>query len=146
MPEKDVVVTAWFYAKGEDWRTDSDDLTVLKEKYPEYFGLSTIKGLEVYVWQMAPESYSFGLLEGTNIEKTFEQLWNMKGISASQMRAILSSYDIDKNDIIIIPYQNPISSYLCDYFIVQVDESEESIQSRRQAYIDKIRDMLFTQQ
>ena len=26
------------------------DLEVLMERYPEYFGLSTFKGLEVYVW------------------------------------------------------------------------------------------------
>ncbi len=37
------------------------DLDELRAKYPEYFDLSTFKGLELYVWQMAPDSYSCGL-------------------------------------------------------------------------------------
>ena len=136
---------SWLYA-GEVLGTDSDDLTELREICPEYFDLPVDKGLEVYVWQMAPGSYSFGVLAGTNRDKTFEELWNMKGVSALQMKAILSCYDIDKENIIIIPYQNPISSYLCEYFITENGESEESIQRRRQAYIDNIRDILFNQQ
>ena len=90
----------------------------LKEKFPEYFDLSAFKGLEVYVWQMAPDSWSCGVLPGTNREKTPEELWNMKGTTIEEMRAILSTYDIPKDDIIVIPWQNPISSYLSEYWIV----------------------------
>ena len=141
----DVSDIPWYYTAQEDRGTDSDDLTKLREHYPEYFDFPTDKGLEVYIWQMAPESYSFGVLAGTNREKTIEELWNMKGVSAAQMRAILSTYDIDPENIVIIPYQNPISSYLCEYFIAEINESEESVQSRRQAYIHNIRAMLFTE-
>ena len=142
MPEKDVLVTEWVYTKDESRGTYSNDLEILREEFPEYFGLSAMKGLEVYVWQLAPDSYSFGLLEATDIEKTFEELWNMKGANASQMRAILSVYDIDKDDIVIIPYQHPVSSYLSDCFIVQDNESEESLRNRRREYIENIMEML----
>ncbi len=34
-------------------------------------------------------------------------LMNLKGATLSEMRAILSTYEIDENDILIIPWQNP---------------------------------------
>ena len=88
------------------------DLDALREKYPEYFDLSAFKGLEVYVWQMAEGSYSWGLMEGTNREKTSEELWNLRGTSTEEMRLILSSYDIPEENIFIQPIQKPISSYI----------------------------------
>ena len=115
----------------------------LRAKYPEYFDLSTFKGLELYVWQMAPDSYSCGLMLGTNRNKTLEELINLKGASIAEMRAILSTYDIDEKDIIIIPWQNPVSSYIAEYWISQKDEDPAVVEKRKQAYIDGIRQMLF---
>ena len=115
----------------------------LEEKYPEYFGLPTSKGLEVYVWQMAPGSYSFGVLPGTNREKTLEELWNMNGAAADEMRSILSTYDIDESEIVIIPWQNPISSYIAEYWIREKDETPDSAAERQQEYMDLLREMLF---
>ncbi len=142
MPDKDVLVTAEFYTKDEIWGTEAEEET-LREKYPEYFELSDFKGLEVYVWQMAKDSYSFGVLPGTNREKTFEEKMNMRGVSADEMRTILSSYDIEKSDIIIIPWQNPISSYIGEYWIVKYDETPEMIAERRKEYVERISEMLF---
>ena len=139
MPEKDVLVTAKFY---EIWGLDTDE-DALREKYPEYFDLPAFKGLEVYVWQMAPNSYSFGLLSGTNREKTLDEMWNMKGASAEEMRIILASYDIDKRNISIIPWQNPVSSHIAEYWIMEKDEDPASVEKRQQEYIDEIRAMLF---
>ena len=115
----------------------------LRVKYPEYFELSTFKGLELYVWQMAPDSYSCGLMLGTNRNKTLEELINLKGASIAEMRAILSTYDIDEKDVIIIPWQNPVSSYIAEYWISQKDEDPAVVEKRKQAYIDGIRQMLF---
>ena len=56
MPDRDVLVTAMFYTEDEIWGLNPDE-NALKEKYPEYFGLSTTKGLEVYIWQMALNDY-----------------------------------------------------------------------------------------
>ena len=124
-------------------RVTTTDLDIIRESYPEYFDLETSKGLEVYVWQMAPEGYSFGLLPGTNREKNLEELWSLKGASAEEMRAILSTYVIDEKDIIIIPWQNPISSYLGEYWISQQNEDPAAAEKRRREYIDGIRQMLF---
>ena len=115
----------------------------LRAKYPEYFELSTFKGLELYVWQMAPDSYSCGLMLGTNRNKTLEELINLKGASIAEMRAILSTYDIDEEDVYIIPWQNPVSSYIAEYWISQKDEDPAVVEKRKQAYIDGIRQMLF---
>ena len=105
--------------------------------------MSTFKGLELYVWQMAEGSYSCGLMLGTNRNKTLEELVNLKGTSIAEMKAILSTYDIDENEVFIIPWQNPISSYMPEYWIREKDEDPSSVEKRQQEYIDGIRHMLF---
>ena len=92
---------------------------------------------------MAPDSYSCGLMLGTNRNKTLEELINLKGASIAEMRAILSTYDIDEKDVIIIPWQNPVSSYIAEYWISQKDEDPVVVEKRMQEYIDGIRQMLF---
>ena len=140
MPEKDVLVTARFYTKDEIWGIDMD---ALRERYPEYFELDTFKGLEVYVWQIVPNSYSCGVLPGTNREKTLEELLDLKDASIAEMRAILSTYDIDESEIFVIPWQNPVSSYIPDFWIREIDEDSGSLEKRQQEYVDGIRQMLF---
>ena len=121
----------------------SASIGALREKYPEYFDLPTAEGLEVYVWQMAQYSYSFGVLSGTNRNKAPEELWNLKRVSAKEMKAILSTYDIDEQNIYIHPWQNPISSYIPEYWVTREGEDQCSVEARRQAYVDNIRSMLF---
>ncbi len=143
MPDKDVLVTARVYTQDEIWGTETVDLDFLREKYPEYFDLSTSKGLELYVWQMAPDSYSCGLMFGTNRIKTLEERMKLKGVSIAEMRAILITYDIDEKDVFIIPWQNPISSYISEYWIIRKDEDPATVEKRKKEYIDRIRQMLF---
>ena len=119
------------------------DVASLKAKYPEYFDLDTFKGLEVYVWQMASDSYSFGVMSGTNREKTLEELMSLKGASLEEMRIILSTYDIAQEDVFIIPWQNPISSYLGEYGIIWENEDPASAEKRIKEYVERIRQMLF---
>ena len=141
----DTRITYVFLLKDNDnIRSEAEsDMDSLRAKYPEYFDLSTFKGLELYVWQMAPDSYSCGLMLGTNRNKTLEELMNLKGASIAEMRAILSTYDIDENDVFIVPWQNPISSYMPEYWIREKDEDPSSVEKRQQEYIDGIRHMLF---
>ncbi len=89
------------------------DQEELRQKFPEYFDLNTAKGLEVYVWQLAENSYSCGVLPGTNRNKTNEEIWGLmtKSASIEEMKAILSTYDIPDENIAIIPCVQPISSY-----------------------------------
>lgn len=85
----------------------------LRKKYPQYFDLpAAAKGLEVYVWQTAPGSYYFGLLPGRNAAYSIEELMQLDGASVSEMRIILNSYDIPAEDIVIIPINQPYSSYI----------------------------------
>lgn len=119
------------------------DMESLRAKYPEYFDLDTFKGLEVFAWQMGPDSYYCGVLPGTNREKTLEELMNLKGARITEMRAILSTYDIDEKNVSIIPWQNPVSSYISEYWISQKDEDAASVEKRKQGYIEEIREMLF---
>ena len=142
MPEEDVLITAKIYSEGEIWGIGTDEAT-LREKFPEYFDLSTMKGLEVYVWQMAEGCYSFGLQPGTNREKTIEDLWDMKSATVEEMRIILASYDVDEDEVTIIPWQNPISSYIGGYWIGRQGESDEVKAARKAAYAESIRKMLF---
>ena len=122
----------------------SEELTELKEQYPDCFGLDASKGFDILVWQMAPNSYTFALFEHSDIPRDglFEGWFDMKGVNAEVMRIILSSYSVDKDSIYIIPWQNPISSYIGDYWTMEKDEDPDSVAKRQLDYIDMIRDML----
>ena len=140
----DTRISYVFLLKEDSTKSETAiDIASLRAKYPEYFDLSTFKGLELYVWQMAEGSYSCGLMLGTNRNKTLEELVNLKGASIEEMRAILSTYDIDENEVFIVPWQNPISSYMPEYWIREKDEDPSSVEKRQQEYIDGIRHMLF---
>ncbi len=143
MPDKEVKVSARFFGKEEMGSGETEHIASLRKLYPEYFDLPASDGLEVYVWQLAAGSYSFGLLPGTIRERTFAELLNLKGVTKKEMRAILSTYDIDESSITIYPWQNPISSYVGEYWIRMPYETEAMAERRRQQFVEKIRQMLF---
>ena len=68
---------------------------------------------------------------------------HLKGATAEEMKAILSTYEIPKENFIVIPWQNPISSYLGEYWIREKDEDPASAAKRREEYVEKLRGMLF---
>ncbi|MBR2912651.1 MAG: hypothetical protein IKC40_01865 [Oscillospiraceae bacterium] len=103
-----------YYTEPKEVENSVDPtLHPLYKKYPEYFNLSTFKGLEVYVWQMSGSSYYCGVLEGTNRLKTEEEIQAlmMNGATIEEMKEILAVYGIGKNEIFIMPVSNPVSSY-----------------------------------
>lgn len=116
--------------------------TELMETYPNYFGLDASNGLDVYVWQMAAHSYSFGVLPHSDTPRDWisNELMNMKGVSAFEMRQILQTYDIDENFVNIIPWQNPLSSYIGNYWIIR---EGEDIGQVREEYLEFLETMLF---
>ena len=85
----------------------------LREKYPMYFDKPKGKGLGIYIWQMAENTYSCGLLPNTNLGYTQEQLFELHKYPASieEMRAIVASYNVSKDDVVIIGITMPHSSY-----------------------------------
>ncbi|MCR4775044.1 MAG: hypothetical protein K5869_01560 [Saccharofermentans sp.] len=114
-------LTACFQVKGQTDLTSGPEQTVetksqiedLRAKYPEYFELSSFKGIEVYVWQMSEDSYHCGMMSGTNRNKTDEEIWDLakKSLSIEEAKMILNEFGVKKEDVFIIPVIQPISSY-----------------------------------
>lgn len=180
-PERAYIVLAAFgtdadsviYAFGVRFGDENSALDALKEAVPEYFGLDASNGLDVYVWQMAKNSYSFGLLPHSeimryndldvqiNLKETspadmrmvlaaqlaqkdrMVKLMEIKGVGAAAMRMILSTYDVEQEKIYVIPWQNPLSSYIGDYWII---EEGVDMEQKRNAYVQNLRNMLFGQE
>ncbi len=94
--------------------TTGVDMGKLQEIYPEFFNLKgdPFKGVEVYVWQMSEDSYSCGLMFGTNRTKTDEEIWDLtkKALTIDEAKAILDQC-ANKDEVFIIPVIQPISSY-----------------------------------
>lgn len=104
-------------------------LKELRAKTPEYFGLDTENGLDVYVWQMAMGSFSFGIMPGIDGERPENETWDLKGVDAADVKLILSTYGISPADIRVIHTFKPYS----DYSFIMADES----------YVPAVRYMLF---
>lgn len=114
-------LTACSQVKGQTDLTSGPEQTVetksqieeLRAKYPEYFKLSSFKGIEIYVWQMSEDDYHCGLMSGTNRNKTDEEIWDLasKPLSVDEAKMILGELGVKKEEMIIIPVVQPISSY-----------------------------------
>ena len=149
-PEREYIVLADFgefgkYAFGVRFGYEQSEINGLKEVFPEYFGLDDSNGLDIYVWQMAKDSYSFGLLPHSEAQRNWlsDTLMGLRSVDATAMRMILSTYDVEQEKIYVIPWQNPLSSYIGDYWIIEEDEDMEQ---KRNTYVQNLRDMLFPQE
>ena len=96
----------------EYWSTDepfAPTLRTVKTLYPQFFGLDTFKGLEVYVWKN--EDWRCGVRSGTNRLATQEELWAFReGATLDEMALILSSYGITQDDVFILYSYDPAFS------------------------------------
>ena len=83
----------------------------LREKYPQFFNVSTDGGLKVYIWQMAENDYRCYLVN-RGIDMFADQSFAFEvGAAIAEMRGILTTYDVEQKDIVIHPVKNPLSSY-----------------------------------
>ncbi|MBO5211736.1 MAG: hypothetical protein J6B80_07400 [Clostridia bacterium] len=80
---------------------------IFKTVYKEYMGLSTAKGLEVYVWKTGTISYQCVLKSGRNLVYTDDEIFASNPVDLSIMRTILSTYDIPQNQISFCPVVHP---------------------------------------
>lgn len=114
----------------------------LRERFPEYSGLDSSKGLDVIVGQMSESSYFFYLLEHSETprEGFIPGLMALKSVSAEQLREILATYAISEDEVYIIPWEYSFSSYLPAYL---VNCGGEDMDAKKEAYIAEIREMLF---
>lgn len=84
---------------------------------PSYFPYDSSRKYDVYVWQMGPNSFSFGLLESKPRSWLDDELGDLKGVNASQMRQILLDKNLGPNDVNIVHWHNPVSSYIGDFWV-----------------------------
>jgi len=124
--------------------TDPENLTYeqryLMDKRPEYFGLDASNGLDVYVSQFAPKNYSCYLSEHTAAPQSFMDFLSMRPVDAASLRLILDTYGVTRENVTVIPFQHPLSSYLGPYAIIPEDGNIEKV---RAEYKKMILDMLF---
>lgn len=123
----------------------NDEYKWLLEYCPEYFGIDASDGLDVYVWQMAANSYSFGVLPHKDAQRhgMGSELMGLKATSADQMLVILSTYDLEEDNIHIVPWRNPFSSYIPDWSAFEEGEGPEDADDKKAEYIESVRNMLF---
>jgi len=116
--------------------SEADNISVekLKEKYPQFFNVSTDGGLTVYVWQQAEDDYRC-YLANTFTEAISDNSFAYEtGATIPEMRTILTTYDISKENISIHPVRNPLSSY---YYTID-DEYRETIKNLFWAHIIEV--------
>ena len=114
---------------------DPEQINQIKEDYPMVFGLDTSKGLDIVVWQLAKSDYNFALV--SHKDGKYDLLdegllrYGATGLSVNQLKAVLATYDISKDDLYIVPWQNSLSSYI-----------PPEVEKDKDGYIKSIRDML----
>lgn len=136
----------------EDIPTPTPTPIVLSDKYkwlleycPEYFRIDASDGLDVYVWQMAANSYSFGVLPHKDTQRhgISSELMELKATSADQMLAILSTYDLGEGNIHIVPWRHPLFGYIPDWSASEEGGGSEDADEKTDEYIERVRNILF---
>ncbi len=102
------------------------NLSQLRDTHPHLFNISTDGGLTVYIWQMA-EGYYECHLANTFLEAISDNsfAYPIGSVTIAEMRAILTTYEIDRKDITLHPVNNPLSSY---HYVID-DEYRRNIYS-----------------
>ena len=103
----------------------------LKALYPDLFEIIGAPiGIDVYVWQMAENSYSCGLRFTRNSSITDDDLieLNNKAVSIEEAKLILNEIGLEKESIIVFPVRQQFSSYyyeIDDAYIERIDKMFE---------------------
>lgn len=124
----------WLYKlreENENNTTKSDTLSTvnleqLRNTHPHFFNVPTDGGLTVYIWEMAENIYECHLANTAREALTDQSyVYTVGAATIPEMRAILTTYDIDKKDITIQPVINPLSSYyyeIDDMYTAKIEE------------------------
>lgn len=83
-----------------------------ESELPIYMVGSDEEGLYVFIWQLAENSYSCGVLEKTEKGYSREELWSMKSMHMEEARRVVENYGFPREAVTIVPYFMPYSSYL----------------------------------
>ena len=84
-------------------------IELLRKQCPEYFELSSFKGIEVYVWETEDGAYRCGLMSGTNRMKTDLEIQTLeqRSLSTAEAKMVLGENGIEDERIVIIPITQP---------------------------------------
>ncbi len=128
---------------GNSAQEEPASMTSLRRIYGQYFDLPTENGLDVYVSENPGNYFTCILLPGAEDKKSEMELIKMRAAKIQEMKEILSTYNIDPENVHIIMWQNPFSSHVGEYWIHWEGEDEETIETNRRIYIEKVRRQLF---
>ncbi len=97
-----------------------ETLKQLEQTHPHFFNVPTEGGLTVYVWEMAKDIYECHLANTSQEKASGGQgyVYSIGAVKVEEMKAILTTYDIDRKDITIQPVISPWSSY-----VYEIDEA-----------------------
>ncbi len=98
-----------------------------------YMNLSSDDGLTVCVWQLEGEPVLSGLFPGkyrywseANTQESVE-MGLRAGVTLEEMKRILATYDIKKDKISVVEWNNPLSSKAYRYLGEQLTEIREML-------------------
>lgn len=97
---------------GKDVNIKINETELLKEQYPEFFGLDAEKGLYVYIWQFSKNSYSCYLTDTEESPASADGYLFPHGVPMRAMRTVIDSYGVGKDKVTLCPVHNLTSSYL----------------------------------
>ncbi len=83
----------------------------LQTTYPEFFDLDITEGLIVYICEWSPNTYKCALESALYDNISDKSLTVTNGCSMAEMRAILSSYNVKRENVKIRVVHNLLSSY-----------------------------------
>ena len=109
--------------------------------YPSYSAYDSSRKYDVYVWQMTENSFSFALLDSKPRDWLDDELFNIKGVPAASMRQILLDKNLGPDDVNIVRWQNPLSSYIGDFWVIWPYMNDNTPQEN--FYYAIVYDMLF---
>ncbi len=109
---KDAGDEADYFIDGS--RRDEVDYFIGTEGYSTdgYRYCTDEEGLYVFIWQLAENSYSCCVKEKTEQGYTNGELWSMKSIGMEGARLVVESSGYPKEEVTIVPFGMPYSSYL----------------------------------
>ncbi len=82
----------------------------LKEQYPQYFGLPTDQGLEIYIYDVSDGNYRCDLLPSKGSKYTSNELTDFPHTTLETMRAIVDTYlaaGVSEKDFTVHYVNNP---------------------------------------
>ena len=89
-------------------------MVAITGKWSEYFTLSTQKGLEVYIWQMAAKSYTCVVVSGRNLASEWQELIKANPLTMEQAQLLVSYYlenGLQPAEVAVVPTVMYHSSY-----------------------------------